>query len=223
LTNFLSGIFIQFFNAMHGLVEAIISNPNLSYGITIILFTLVMRILLLPLSLKQTKSTVKMSAIQPEVKKIQEKYKKDPQKAQQEVMKIYKENDVSPMGGCLPMLVQFPILIAMFYVFQHIDYQGAGFLWLPSLTKPDPYYILPLISGITTYFSTKSMQGSSDAQAAKQASTMNIGMSIFFTFMSLKFLGALVLYWVVNNILQLLQNLAFKKDFQRSKSENNMI
>jgi YidC/Oxa1 family membrane protein insertase len=208
---------------MHGLVEAIISNPNLSYGITIILFTLVMRILLLPLSLKQTKSTVKMSAIQPEVKKIQEKYKKDPQKAQQEVMKIYKENDVSPMGGCLPMLVQFPILIAMFYVFQHIDYQGAGFLWLPSLTKPDPYYILPLISGITTYFSTKSMQGSSDAQAAKQASTMNIGMSIFFTFMSLKFLGALVLYWVVNNILQLLQNLAFKKDFQRSKSENNMI
>jgi len=208
---------------MHGLVEAVISNPNLSYGITIILFTLVMRILLLPLSLKQTKSTVKMSAIQPEVKKIQEKYKKDPQKAQQEVMKIYKENDVSPMGGCLPMLVQFPILIAMFYVFQHIDYQGAGFLWLPSLTKPDPYYILPLISGITTYFSTKSMQGSSDAQAAKQASTMNIAMSIFFTFMSLKFLGALVLYWVVNNILQLLQNLAFKKDFQRSKSENNMI
>jgi len=208
---------------MHGLVEAVISNPNLSYGITIILFTLVMRILLLPLSLKQTKSTVKMSAIQPEVKKIQEKYKKDPQKAQQEVMKIYKENDVSPMGGCLPMLVQFPILIAMFYVFQHIDYQGAGFLWLPSLTKPDPYYILPLISGITTYFSTKSMQGSTDAQAAKQASTMNIGMSIFFTFMSLKFLGALVLYWVVNNILQLLQNLAFKKDFQRSKSDNNTI
>jgi YidC/Oxa1 family membrane protein insertase len=219
LTNFLSGIFIKFFEAIHGLVQSIISNPNFSYGITIIVFTLVMRVLLLPLSLKQTKSTVKMSAIQPEVKKIQEKYKKDPQKAQQEVMKIYKEYGVSPMGGCLPMIVQFPILIAMFYVFQKIDYHGAGFLWLTNLTKPDPYYILPIISGITTYFSTKSMQGSSDPQAAKQASTMNIGMSIFFTFMSLKFAGALVLYWVINNTIQLLQNLLFKKDFEKPKAD----
>jgi len=219
LTNFLSGIFIKFFEAIHGLVQSIISNPDFSFGITIIIFTLVMRVLLLPLSLKQTKSTVKMSAIQPEVKKIQEKYKKDPQKAQQEVMKIYKEYGVSPMGGCLPMIVQFPILIAMFYVFQKIDYSGAGFLWLTDLTKPDPFYILPIISGITTYFSTKSMQGSSDPQAAKQASTMNIGMSIFFTFMSLKFAGALVLYWVINNVLQLLQNLLFKKDFEKPKAD----
>ena len=156
-----------------------------------------------------------MSAIQPEVKKIQEKYKKDPQKAQQEVMKIYKENDVSPMGGCLPMLIQFPILIALFYVFQHIDYQGAGFLWLTDLTKSDPLYILPILSGITTYFSTRSMQGSADEAAAKQASTMNIGMSIFFTFMSFKFAGALVLYWVVNNGIQLLQNLLLKKEYKK--------
>lgn len=219
MTNFLSGIFIKFFEAIHGLVQSIISNPDFSYGITIIVFTLVMRVLLLPLSLKQTKSTVRMSAIQPEVKKIQEKYKKDPQKAQQEVMKIYKENNVSPMGGCLPMIVQFPILIAMFYVFQKINYNGAGFLWLTDLTKPDPFYILPVISGITTYFSTKSMQGSSDPQAAKQASTMNIGMSIFFTFMSLKFAGALVLYWVINNAIQLLQNLLFKKDFEKPKAD----
>jgi len=215
LTNFLSGIFIQFFNAIHKLIEGIIANPDISFGVTIIVFTIIIRVLLLPLSLKQTKSTVKMSAIQPEVKKIQEKYKKDPQKAQQEVMKIYKENDVSPMGGCLPMLIQFPILIALFYVFQHIDYQGAGFLWLTDLTKSDPLYILPILSGITTYFSTRSMQGSADEAAAKQASTMNIGMSIFFTFMSFKFAGALVLYWVVNNGIQLLQNLLLKKEYKK--------
>lgn len=219
MTNFLSGIFIKFFNAIHGIISGVVSNPDISFGVTIIVFTIIMRILLLPLSLKQTKSTVKMSTIQPEVKKIQEKYKKDPQKAQQEVMKIYKENNVSPMGGCLPMLIQFPILIAMFYVFQHIDYQGAGFLWLNDLMKPDPYYILPVVSGLTTYFSTKSMQASGTDAAAKQAASMNIGMSIFFAFMSFKFAGALVLYWVVNNSLQLLQNLFLKKEYKKPNTE----
>lgn len=219
MTNFLSGIFIQFFNAIHGVIQGVVSNQNISFGVTIIVFTIIMRVLLLPLSLKQTKSTVKMSAIQPEVKKVQEKYKKDPQKAQQEVMKIYKENNVSPMGGCLPMLIQFPILIAMFYVFQHINYQGAGFLWVPDLAQKDPTYILPILSGITTFFSTKSMQSGAADAAAKQTASMNIGMSIFFTFMSFSFAGALVLYWVVNNLIQLIQNLLLKKEYKKPNTE----
>ncbi len=115
--------------------------------LAIILFTIIIRIVLLPLSIKQTKSTAKMGAIQPEMKKVQEKYKKDPQKSQQEVMKLYKENGVNPMGGCLPMLIQMPILFALFAVFQNLNLQGAGFLWMTDLTKPDPiiyyqYYLL---------------------------------------------------------------------------------
>lgn len=219
MTTFLNKMFENFFNGIHGLVQNVVANQDWSFGITIILFTVVIRVLLLPLSFRQTKSTAKMSAIQPEVKKIQEKYKKDPQKAQQEVMKLYKENDVSPMGGCLPMLIQFPIVIAMFYVLQHINYGDASFLWLKPLSSPDKTYILPIISGITTYFSTKSMQAGGDDAAAKQASTMNIGMSIFFVFMSLKFSGAVVLYWVVNNVIQLLQNLLLKKEFKKPNTE----
>ncbi len=205
MTNFLTNIFVQLFNGIHGLVEAVITNPDWSYGIAIILFTIVAKVCLLPLSIKQTKSTTKMSAIQPEVQKLQEKYKKDPQRAQQEMMKLYKENDVSPMSGCLPMLIQFPIMIALFYVFSKIDYHGAGFLWLPDLTQKDPLYILPIISGLTTYFSTKSMQPGGDSEAAKKTATMNIGMSIFFGFMSLKFAGALVLYWTISNSIQMIQ------------------
>jgi len=165
----------------------------------------------MPLSIKQTKSTAKMGAIQPEMKKVQEKYKNDPQKAQQEVMKLYKENGVNPMGGCLPMLVQMPILFALFAVFNTLDMQGAGFLWMKDLTKPDPIYILPILSTVTTYFSSKLMQPAGDGAQAKQTSTMNTAMAIFMGFMSLKFKGALVLYWVVNNILQVLQTLWINK------------
>ena len=165
----------------------------------------------MPLSIKQTKSTAKMGAIQPEMKKVQEKYKNDPQKSQQEVMKLYKENGVNPMGGCLPMLIQMPILFALFAVFKNLDMQGAGFLWMKDLTLPDPYYILPVLSTVTTYFSSKLMQPPGDGAQSKQTSTMNTGMAIFMGFMSLKFKGALVLYWVINNILQVIQTLVINK------------
>ena len=167
--------------------------------------------MLLPLSIKQTKSTAKMGVIQPEMKKIQEKYKEDPQKYQQEVMKLYKENGVNPMGGCLPMLVQMPILFALFAVFQKLNFQGAGFLWLPDLILPDPYYILPILSTVTTYFSSKLMQPPGGGEQSKQTSTMNTGMAIFMGFMSIKFQGALVLYWVMNSILQVIQTLVINK------------
>ncbi|MEG0613741.1 MAG: membrane protein insertase YidC [Clostridium sp.] len=218
MTNFLSGIFIQGFNAIHGIVESIIANPNISFGVAIIIFTLVAKICLLPLSLKQTKSTAKMSAIQPEVQKLQAKYKNDPQRQQTEMMKMYKENNVSPLSGCLPMLIQFPIIIALFYVFKSIDYQGSGFLWMPDLMKPDPTMILPIISGLTTYFSTRSMQPAT-GDAAKQTGMMNIGMSVFFGFMSLKFEGALVLYWTIGNLIQMAQSMILNKIYKKPTTE----
>ena len=201
----------KFFYFIHTGVHTVIPNNNISFGLAIIIFTIIIRLVLLPLSIKQTKSTAKMSAIQPEMKKVQEKYKNDPQKAQQEVMKLYKENGVNPMGGCLPMLIQMPILFALFYVFNKLNMQGAGFLWMTDLTKPDPYYILPILSTVTTYFSSKLMQPAGDSAQSKQTSTMNTGMAIFMGFMSLKFKGALVLYWVINNILQVAQTLVINK------------
>lgn len=201
----------KFFYLLHSGIHTVISNNNISYGLAIILFTIIIKLALLPLSIKQTKSTAKMGAIQPEMKKVQEKYKKDPQKSQQEVMKLYKENGVNPMGGCLPMLVQMPILFALFAVFQKLNFQGASFLWLTDLTKPDPLYILPILSTVTTYFSSKLMQPPGGGAQSKQTSTMNTGMAMFMGFMSIKFAGALVLYWVINNVLQVIQTLVINK------------
>ena len=208
---FLSDPLQKFFFFIHSGIHTVIPINNISFGLTIIVFTVIIRIFLLPLSIKQTKSTAKMGAIGPEVKKVQEKYKKDPQKSQQEVMKLYKENGVNPMGGCLPMLIQMPILFALFTVFQKLDMQGAGFLWMTDLTKADPYYILPILSTVTTYFSSKLMQPPGGGAPSKQTSTMNTGMAIMMGFMSLKFPGALVLYWVINNVVQVVQTLVINK------------
>ncbi len=209
--NFLIAPLASFFYFIHSGIHIIIPVNNISYGLAIIFFTVIIKTVLLPLTIKQTKSTAKMGAIQPEMKKIQEKYKKDPQKSQQEVMKLYKENGVNPMGGCLPMLIQMPILFALFTVFRNLDMQGAGFLWLPNLTLPDPYYILPILSVVTTYLSSKIMQPPSGGAQSKQTSTMNIGMAIMMGFMSIKFSGALVLYWVLNSVLQVIQTLIINK------------
>lgn len=201
----------KFFYFIHSGIHTVIPNNDVSFGLAIILFTIIIRVLLLPLSIKQTKSTAKMGAIQPEMKKVQEKYKKDPQKSQQEVMKLYKENGVNPMGGCLPMLVQMPILFALFAVFNKLNFQGAGFLWLADLTLKDKTMILPILSAVTTYFSSKLMQPPGGGAQSKQTSTMNTVMAIFMGFMSLKFAGALVLYWVINNVLQVIQTLVINK------------
>ncbi len=218
MTNYLSSIFGQIFQAVHNFVEIFTQNPNISFGVTIILFTLLARICLLPLSLKQTKSTAKMSAMQPELKQVQEKYKNDPQRQQSEMMNLYKKYDISPLGGCLPMLIQFPIVIALFYVFKEFDYQGAGFLWMNSLVDPDPLYIMPILSGVTTFLSMK-VSTPATGDAAQQTKMMNIGMSIFFTFMSFKFPSALVLYWTVSNLIQMIQGLVLNKIYKKPSAE----
>ena len=209
--NFIIAPLEKFFYFLHSGIHIIIPINNISYGLAIIVFTIIIKTVLMPLTIKQIKSTAKMGTVQPEMKKIQEKYKKDPQKSQQEVMKLYKENGVNPMGGCLPMLIQMPILFALFTVFRSLDMQGAGFLWLPNLALPDPYYILPILSVVSTYLSSKLMQPPSSGAQSKQTSTMNIGMSVMMGFMSIKFSGALVLYWVLNSVLQVIQTLVINK------------
>lgn len=201
----------EFFNLIHGLIRLITTNDNVSYGLAIILFTIIIRILLLPLNIKQTKSQAKLTEIQPEIQKVQTKYKNDPQKSQQEVMKLYKEHGANPLSGCLPLLIQMPILFAMFAVFNGLDLSGVKFLWLPDLSLKDPYYILPVLSTATTYFSSLMIAPKGDNPQAKQTSTMNTGMAIFMGFMSINFKSAMVLYWVINNLLQMGQTYAMKK------------
>lgn len=227
--DWLNDALLKFFDFMHTGVAGVIKNPNISYGLTIILVTVIIRLLLFPLNYKQIKSTVKMNAIQPKIKDIQAKYKNNPQKLQEETMKLYKQEGVNPLGGCLPLLLQWPILIALYFVFMNLNklnpdiaavsFLGLNLMGTATLSNPGTW-ILPLLSGATTYFSTKLMQpkATDGAQAnpqASQATTMNIAMTGLITWMSFRFSTALVLYWVTNNLFQLGQTLVMNKANQK--------
>ena len=217
---YLNNAFVQFFEFLHQSVTSVIPNQNISYGIAIILMTIIIRIIILPLGIKQARSSLIMNEIQPEVKKLQEKYKKDPQKAQQEMMKLYKEKGASPFSGCLPLLIQWPLLIALYYVFNNLSgINGVSFLWINDLAKTDIF--LAILSGITTYLSGYLMMTSNNNEQAKQAKTMNIGMSVVMVIMSIEFKAALVLYWVVSNLIQIAQTVVIKKIEMGKKTKNS--
>ena len=112
-----------------------------SYGMAIILMTVVIKMILYPLTVKQVKSMKGMQELQPKMKRLQEQYKTNPQLLQQEMQKLYREAGVNPLAGCLPMLVQMPILMAIFYALKDATYEGGNpsFLWMPSLSEADPY------------------------------------------------------------------------------------
>lgn len=218
---YLNNAFVHFFNYLHGGVISVFPNPNVSYGIAIILMTIIIRVIILPLGIKQIKSSLVMNKIQPEVKKIQDKYKKDPQKAQKEMMKLYKEKGASPFSGCLPLLIQWPILVALYYVFNHLTgLNGISFLWVKDLSKPD--IVLSILSGLTTFLSGWLIMPSGDNPQAGQSSKMNIGMGIFMVFISWRLKSALVLYWVVSNLIQVVQNFIIKR-IEQKREEKKVV
>ncbi len=199
---------------IHGLLTGIgVTDTGIAYVLAIAFLTILIKLVLLPLNIKQMRSQAAMQEIQPQVQKLQTKYKNDPQKQQAEMMKLYKEHNVSPFSGCLPLLIQMPILFALFYVFNELTaIQGASFLWLPDLYAKDPYYILPVLSGLSTYLSSYLMQRQNNATKKDDKATggmnmsgMNIGMALMMGIMSMNFKSALVIYWILNNLLQMLQ------------------
>lgn len=175
-----------------------------SYGLAIIGITVLIKIILLPLSFQQFHSMKKMQEIAPLQKKIQEKYKNDKEKLNREIMKLYQENKVNPMGGCLPLLIQFPFIIALFRLLQSYNFGQAGFLWLKDLGAPDTTYILPILAAVTTYLSSKIATPQSPDNANNST---NIIMSLFIGWMAIKFASGLALYWVVSNIMQIIQQI----------------
>ncbi len=178
-----------------------------SYGIAIIILTIAIKAVLAPLTAKQVKSMKGMQKLQPKMKEIQKKYKNDPQKAQQEIAKMYKELGVNPLSGCLPLLVQMPFLIAIFYALQGYPYDPAyeSFLWLPSLGEADHLYILPVLSALSTFVMSKQTAGDNSGVAAGQQKIMQIFMPLFIGYISLNFPSGLVIYWVVSNVFQMIQ------------------
>lgn len=207
----ITDFFTTIFNMFHSLILNMgIEESGLSYVLAIILLTVLIRACLLPFNIKSAHSNRRMQEIQPEVKKLQAKYKNDPQKMNTEVMSLYKEKNVSMMGGCLPSILPMPILMALYYVFYNMpQIDGQSFLWITNLGAPDPYYILPVLSAIMTYIPSALMTKATPTPSTQEGTPtmnmagMNIGMSLIMGYFALKFKSILVIYWIVGGVIQL--------------------
>jgi YidC/Oxa1 family membrane protein insertase len=183
---------------------------SLAYGWVLILFGIAVRLLLWPLNQKAMKSSVAMQAVQPLMKEIQTKHKDDPQKLQQEMLKLYKEHNVNPFGSCLPMLLPFPILLALFFVFANtIAFRGVSFLWLPDLSLRDPTYVIPVVMGASMWALSK--LGQMGMPPNPQAKMMTTVMPIMMTVLFLNFASGLNLYYAVSNLVSLPQQYLINK------------
>ncbi|PZE19088.1 membrane protein insertase YidC [Paenibacillus xerothermodurans] len=173
-----------------------------SYGLSILVVTLIIRIIILPLTLKQYKSSKRMQDLQPELKKIKDKYKDDPKKQQEETMRLFQANGVNPLAGCFPLLVQMPILIALYSaIMRNQNIAEHSFLWM-ELGEKDPYYILPLLAAVTTYFQQKMMS----SQMNPQMQNLMFIFPILIFVMAMNFAAALPLYWVFSNLFTIVQS-----------------
>ena len=189
--------------ALDGMHDAL----GLGYGWVLILFGVLIRVLLWPLNAKAMRSQLKTMELQPLIKEIQAKHKNEPEKLQREMIRLYKEEGFNPLGGCLPLLLPWPILITLFFVFQNtIAFRGQGFLWLPDLSQPDPFYILPLVMG-ASIFLLQWLNLKVNPDPTPQMKMLTYFMPVMLTVLFLNFASGLNLYYAASNIASLPQQL----------------
>jgi YidC/Oxa1 family membrane protein insertase len=186
-----------------------------NWGVAIILLTITVKLVFFPLSAASYKSMAKMKLITPRMTKIREMYEHDRQKMNQAMMELYKTEKINPLGGCFPIVVQIPVFIALYWVLlAAIELRHAPFmLWIHDLSALDPYYVLPILMTITMVLQTKMNPTPPDPVQAKVMQFMPFIFSVFFFF----FPAGLVLYWLVNNILSILQQWQIQRLFDRDK------
>lgn len=172
-----------------------------SYGLAIIVLTVLVRLILYPLTASQMKSSAQLSKLQPKMKELQEKYKDNPEEQQRRMLGLYKETGVNPFGGCLPLLIQFPILIALFNALNKFPYHGVPLFLGIDLAKPasQMFYALPILTAVTTYFQMTMTQVDPSQKAMMAIMPLLIG------YVSIRFPAGLALYWVVGNLLAIAQ------------------
>lgn len=209
-------------NWMYGFTAGI-GLPN--YGLAIILVTVLIKVALHPLTRIQMRSMAQMSQLQPEIKKIQDAYGKDKQKVQQKMMELYKERKVNPMMGCLLLLVQLPVLIALYkalWDFPYVNEAHAGFLWIETLSLRDPLFILPVLAAVTTYFQAKlSMalsSGSGNPMQESMQKMMLTVMPLFIGWISATLPAGLSVYWVTFNVVGSIQQIFINKQLLPDKT-----
>jgi YidC/Oxa1 family membrane protein insertase len=174
-----------------------------NWGVSIILLTLLVRIVVLPFMIMSFRSMKSMQVIQPKLKELREKYKDDKQKLNEAMMRMYKEEKINPLGGCLPILVQIPVFIALYWMLlESVEMRQAPFmLWIQDLSSPDPFFVLPILMGVTMLIQHRLNPTPLDPIQARVMMVLPIAFTFFFIF----FPAGLVLYWVVNNVLSIAQ------------------
>jgi YidC/Oxa1 family membrane protein insertase len=182
-----------------------------NWGWTIIAFTILIKLLFFPLSAAGYRSMAKVKLVTPKMQAIRERYKGDPQKMNQATMELYKTEKINPLGGCLPILVQMPVFIALYWVLgASVEIRGAPWMgWVTNLAQHDPYCILPVLYAISMFITTKLNPAPADPMQAKMMMFMPLAFSVMFFF----FPSGLVLYWVVNNVLSICQQYVITRKF----------
>ena len=189
----LYGIFEKILVAIYGMTG--------SFGLSIILLTILIKIVLLPFTLKQDKSMKEMKKLQPKIDELKKRYEGDPQTLNQKTMELYKEYKVNPAGGCLPLLIQLPILWALFGVLRKEGVvPDEAFLWF-SLVTPDPFFVLPILNGAVSFVQQKLMGTNSNPQMKN----MMYIFPIMMIFISYKMPGGLQLYWLTSSVTGVIQ------------------
>lgn len=227
MTRFLGNILGKLFKLVYDVISAIGTEPEhfSYYAMSIIATTIIFKVLLLPLSIKQSKSTKVMGKLQPKMQEIQTKYKDDPMVQQKKMADLYKEHNYNPASGCIMLIIQLPIIIAFYKVMQQpVEFvfkdptiyaaMNKSFFWISNLEIPDHLlYGLPLLSAITTYFQSAAMQTDTAGNEQMQSTqkTMNIFMPIMIFMMARKFPAGLALYWAVSNGFGVFQQILIDK------------
>ena len=177
---------------------------HLAYGWVLVAFGMLIRLLLWPLNQKAMESQMRMAVVQPLVQEIQTKHKNDPEKLQKEMMRVYKEHNVNPLGGCLPMLLPWPVLLALFFVFSNtIEFRGVPFLWLPDLSRADPLHIIPVLLGLSMFLLSK--VGQKGVPPNPQMKTMTYFLPVMMTMLFFRLASGLNLYYLVSNVASIPQ------------------
>ena len=207
--------------------------PN--WGVSIIILTILIKILLFPLTKKSSMGTLKMQEIQPRMQELQEKYRDQPEKLNMEMSKLYKETGYNPLSGCLPLLIQFPLIFAMYNLFNnYFEFRGAMFIpgWIPDLSVGDivplpvtlpivgnQLHLLPVIYLASQLLFGKITQASATGSNSTQMKIMMYGMPIMFFFIFYNAPAGLLLYWTVSNVLQLFQQMMINKMMKAKRAE----
>ncbi len=187
------------------------------YGLGIIIFTLLLKALLWPVNKATMKSQEQMSKIQPKINEINKKYKDNPERKNELVMDLYKQESINPMSGCLPMLPQLVVLWVLYTALQgYIPLYRASFLWCPSLGMPDPFYIFPILAGVSTFLQSYSGPQGKDPQTK----SMMYMMPIFFFIIMMRFPAALSMFWTIYGLLSWGQQ-ALQNHQKKMKAEEN--